>query len=254
MLPLLTKSYHVWRVSLILVGALPVILVFLILSAGTLPTEAQQIVVSVDFGPFVQDTSLRKAIYEMMRNKSPNLLTGAEFAVTSERIQGEWELVSIASLDGIDCSREYVGSGNCGRLVIAFQDKQIGWRVALEGTQLFSSILAIAPSSFVDSQAKQHLDPLKRKVPKGVTSFLAYKFPWVYGQWDYWLGWRHDDTPDALDIGTTGDDNDKRVLAAADGSISFICRGRLTANVRISHSDGLLLSFRLKIWTKTRFG
>jgi hypothetical protein len=69
MLPLLTKSYHVWRVSLILVGALPVILVFLILSAGTLPTEAQQIVVSVDFGPFVQDTSLRKAI-DVIRNKS----------------------------------------------------------------------------------------------------------------------------------------------------------------------------------------
>jgi len=188
--------------------------------------------VSIDFRTFVKDLSLQEAVFDAMRTKPSNLLIGSHFAVTSERIEGDWRLISIASLDGPRCSIEYVGSGDCGGLILATTSRTLGSQAALAGTQAFSRLMSSVPESFVSSEGKLHLDPL-RVASLAVGDEVVYEFPWPPGAWEYRQGW-HDQ---ALDIGTHG--SDKRALAAADGYITYICRGELSDNITINHGVGV---------------
>ena len=120
-------------------------------------------------------------------------------------------------------------------LILAKREDGEIWSVALAGTEDFSNLIKTAPDSFIAQEAKPFLDPLS-------TSSLAqttiYEFPWVPGNWEYRNGWHSS----ALDIGTRGT-ADKRVLASADGYITFICEGTQSANVHIRHSDGRTLEY-----------
>lgn len=69
----------------------------------------------------------------------------------------------------------------------------------------------------------------------------GFKFPWAAGNWEYRWGWHTPGAP-ALDIGTRGTNADKRILAAADGVITSICKGNLSARVVIDH-DGTTLEY-----------
>ena len=74
------------------------------------------------------------------------------------------------------------------------------------------------------------------------TQTNSFKFPWPAGLWEYRQGW-HDKDKVALDIGIKGPNADKRVLAAADGVITSMCRGKLSARVVIDHNGT-----RLEYW------
>lgn len=197
--------------------------------------------VSIDFRSYIQDESLQEAILEVISIKPANLLIGNQFAVTSIRRTSSWLFISIASLDGPDCSPEHVGAGNCGKLILASKDERVSWHVALAGTKSFSALLSLVPDSVLSPLARQQLDPLTPPsafapvAPLQVDSI--HKFPWPAGDWIYTQGW-HDS---AVDIGTSGDD--KRVLASAGGTITNICRGSLSANVTIRHDDGTTLGY-----------
>lgn len=72
-----------------------------------------------------------------------------------------------------------------------------------------------------------------------IQSTLQFKFPWPQGLWEYRDGW-HTPGPPALDIGTRGAGADKRMLASADGVITSICKGNLSARVVINHNGTTL--------------
>jgi hypothetical protein len=76
---------------------------------------------------------------------------------------------------------------------------------------------------------------------KKSTAAPTFKFPWAAGDWEYRQGW-HTPGPPALDVGTRGPSADKRVLASADGVITSICRGNLSARVIVDHS-GVILEY-----------
>jgi hypothetical protein len=76
-------------------------------------------------------------------------------------------------------------------------------------------------------------------VTKRAEAATTFKFAWAAGDWEYRQGW-HGPGQLALDIGTRGATADKRVLAAADGVITSICRGTLSANVVVDHSGTTL--------------
>ncbi|MBN1889051.1 MAG: hypothetical protein JW850_13740, partial [Thermoflexales bacterium] len=192
--------------------------------------------ISVSFGTYVQDADLQKAVFEALSNRPLDLLVGNQFAVTSENRQSDWLLISVVSLDGPDSLEELVGSGDSAGLMVAKKDTSTGWYVALAGTPLFSDLLDNAPKLLVASEAKPYLDPLA-VLPASANS-VEYKFPWAEGDWQYRQGWH---PANAVDIGTWG--ADKRVLASAGGTVSYICRGRLSANVHIRDNDGVTLQY-----------
>ena len=195
--------------------------------------------VSIDFRTYAQDIKLQDAILSAINNRSTDSFPGNSFAVTSERRQDDWSLLSIASLNGPNCSLEFIGSGNCGTLIIAYKG-EYGWHATLAGYELFSNYLNIAPEKFLTLKAKLYLDPLKVKsLPSDESDGVVYKFPWAPSEWEYRGGWHNS----ALDIGTHG--SDIRVLAASDGVISDICVSPTgnSANVHIVDSSGKKLEY-----------
>jgi len=202
--------------------------------------------ISVNFRTYVQDANLQEAVFAALCSETPGLFAGDQFAVTSERDEGDWRLISIASLNGPQCTPEYIGSGKCGSLILAIKDLPSGWDTALAGTPLFSSYLSRIPDALLSPEAKTYLDPVtfsSAKEGKSSTT-LGFKFPWPTGNWEYWHGWEHSPTP-ALDIGVHGTTADTRVLASNDGYISHICRSSngQSANITINHVGGVTLEY-----------
>ena len=211
-------------------------LISLILAGfGSNLTQATPVMdISIDFRTFVQDESLRQAVVETLRARPAGLLLGSRFAVTSERREGDWALISIASMDGPHSSLEHVGAGDTAGLVLATRAQSPNWQAALFGTFTFTSYLAFAPESFLSREAKSLLQS-----PRSAVQTVLYKFPWPPGEWEYWNGWHG--SPAALDLGTSG--AEKRVLASADGIITHICLGTLSANIHVLDADGITLEY-----------
>ncbi len=190
----------------------------------------------INFGSYVTDMELRDIIFNILLIRPPDIFDGTNFGITYERTEGNWKLLSIVSLDGQSSSNEVVGQGNLTNLIIARIGLDGKWDVALSGTQEFSDLIKEAPNSLISNNVKDLIDPLNNNV--NTAWVVSYKFPWAPGNWEYRQGW-HQGT--SIDIGTSGDD--KRVLAAADGLITGICKGQLSANVSIRHWDGNTLQY-----------
>jgi hypothetical protein len=197
--------------------------------------------ISIDFRSYVEDPDLQAETRDALSMAAADVFVGTQFAVTSERHEGNWAMISVASLDGPGCSVEYIGAGSCGDVILAAHEAGTGWAAALRGTPEFSDLLATAPAWFVASDAKGLLDPLAVGASDSVSAAsVIYRFPWAPGDWQYRQGW-HEGS--ALDIGTWGDD--KRVLAAADGVIVDRCISPTghSANVTIVHDDGRTVDY-----------
>ena len=143
---------------------------------------------------------------------------------------GEWALVSYAPVDGPHATELYIGKGQAARLLLAQRTEQ-GWVAHTQVGAGFNALLAQAPASFISPDAKALF--LAQRRPS-VMSTVDYKWPWAIGlSWRWMQGWHY---KSAHDIGTDG--NDKRVLASADGVITYVCQGNIGAAVRVKHADG----------------
>ncbi|MCA9999701.1 MAG: hypothetical protein KDE56_28255, partial [Anaerolineales bacterium] len=191
----------------------------------------------IDFRSFIQDDKLRYAIYQTLQAKPKDLFPGKQYAVTSLFQKDTWHFISIASINESGCSLRFVGNGDCGSYMIATNDQEFGWLVGLAGTPNFVDLLSNIPTSILPSESKFILNPNNQTLLK--ENALDYKFPWPSGKWEYRGGWHFS----AVDIGTR--DSDKRILSAASGVISVICRSTdgNSANVTIVHDDGTSLGY-----------
>lgn len=127
-------------------------------------------------------------------------------------------------------------------MVLLHQDKDGHWTSAVEGTTEFSLLLADVPERILSTTAKQDLDPLQRRL---LTTTSAYRFPWQSGtKMQYGILGVHDNgfssvvsgwkAVDFLSDGNTGAGHaPNRLLAAATGSIGYVCNDGTSVAIRI---------------------
>ena len=143
---------------------------------------------------------------------------------------GDWAILSYAPVDGPNATETYIGEGTAARVLLA-QRTAAGWVAQTQTGDAFDALLAQAPPEFISPAAKTLFLNQRRS---NAVSAVDYKWPWAIGlSWRWMQGWHY---KSAHDIGTDG--NDKRVLASADGVITYVCQGNLGAAVRIKHADG----------------
>lgn len=161
---------------------------------------------------------------------TPNPATRFLLASARESASGDWVLISYAPVDGPTATEVYVGEGGSGRLMLAVHEAT-GWQVAPQDSAAFSALLARAPRAFISDEAKAVFSHARHA--NAITT-VDYKWPWPAGlSWRWMQGWHY---KSAHDIGTDG--SDRRVLASADGVITYVCHGNMGAAVRIKHADG----------------
>lgn len=164
--------------------------------------------------------------------------SAAYFAVTDLQAGGEWLLVSVAGLadggQGADWRLEdavWIG------LVLLRQEGE-GYAGAVEGTAAYSRLLDQVPEGVLDGADRESLDPARR--PAAATA--SYRFPWpagttmAYGglgvhRGGFIDGWKAVDF--ASDGNTGAGHAPNRLLAAASGSISYVCRDSASVAIRI---------------------
>ncbi len=167
------------------------------------------------------------------------------FSISSVQALGDtWLFVSAVGLSRLDDEvgwrlddAEWVG------LVLLHLGADDVWLGEVEGTEEFSALLAQVPDALLSPEAKQSIDPLLREVAAAET----YRFPWptgtrmMYGQ----LG-VHDNgfatiVTDwkAVDFLSDGDTSaghaPNRLLAAASGSVSYVCNDGTSVAIRIGN-------------------
>lgn len=182
------------------------------------------------------------------------------FAVSYVNMSDKYAFITVISQDSKNYDTEAVGAMEASRIFAAV--KQWGaWRVGLEGTLEFNDIVKEFDPTFLDPSAKQILT---QDSTRNVQVSALYKFPWKKrDSWKWWTRspskvWHggHDSrcinyqsNPKvgkppycAIDFGANGV-ADKSVLAAAAGSVSVICTGAKTVNLRIIDFNGVRVDY-----------
>ena len=179
--------------------------------------------------------TLTRAIFVLLQ---PKQLPGMQFVLTAARLEGDWALVSVAAVDEDVNKRDYVGSGEAGKLLVAHRVNGY-WLLAIENTREFVNLIELAPSTFLSNAAKRLLTQTQSNYKLNAPQTVSYKWPWLAGlQWHWWQGWHGGS---ALDIGTAG--GDRRVLASAGGVVTYMCKGPLGAAIKIRDDDGQALEY-----------
>ncbi|MCL4506025.1 MAG: hypothetical protein M1434_01680 [Chloroflexi bacterium] len=165
------------------------------------------------------------------------------FAVTSLQSSGDWQLISLAGFarpnDAGSWSLEdatWVG------IALAERQPDGAWLAAVEKTSDFALLLQRAPDALLDANAKASLMPGPR--PLAAQSSTYYRFPWQPGANMYYGtlgihagGYASLGTYLAVDFLSDGNTSaghaPNMLLAAAAGSINYVCKGTYNTAIRI---------------------
>jgi Tol biopolymer transport system component len=161
------------------------------------------------------------------------------YAISDLRREDDWSLVSVVGLsraapDETWSLEDAVWIG----LVLLHRDDEGRWSGAVEGTEAFSRLLTEVPETVLEAGARESLDPRLR----ALTPAEAYVFPWEPGtRMQYGVlgvhnagfisGWKAVDF--LSDADTAAGHAPNRLLAAAPGTISYVCRDGTSVAVRI---------------------
>ena len=206
-----------------------------------LPTERQLISpldgpITMDFDLSSVPQAMRPAFTSAVIERPDWLLPGRHFVVTSLRSQDDWALATLAVVDG---NPEDAAMDDTGALAILHRDADNTWKVALEGTREFATLLSTTPDRLLSPMAKQVLG----LAPSATRSILlaGMKFPWDSSQsWTLTQGWHEGNK---VDFAPRSGEPNKWVLAAHSGTITRICDGEASANVQVTHSDGTTTTY-----------
>jgi len=169
---------------------------------------------------------------------------GADFySISDIQVKGAWRFVSVVGLASVNSDLTWtLDSSIWNGLVLLHQEEDGHWAGAVAGTVEFSQQLAEVPETLIDGRSKGGLDPLERSL---LATAEAYDFPWEPGTSMYYgvLGvhsagfagivgnWK------AVDFLSDGDTSvghaPNRLLAAAPGTISYVCRDSLSVAVLV---------------------
>ena len=188
--------------------------------------------VDVDVGV---ESAVRQALFQ-----AHDAIPAANYhSISDIQTADSWLFVSVVGLQALDADLDWnLDDAIWAGLVLLRQDESGHWTGAVEGAEEFSLLLADVPEEGLDASSKQDLDPLRRPlIPAS-----AYRFPWqsgssmqygVRGVHDagFFSGWK---AVDFLSDGNTGAGHaPNRLLAAASGSISYVCRDGASVAIRI---------------------
>ncbi|MBN1991591.1 MAG: pre-peptidase C-terminal domain-containing protein [Anaerolineae bacterium] len=166
------------------------------------------------------------------------------YAITGLQEMDKWSFVSVAGLVGIeaDLSWNLLDNGIWFGLVLLHRDNNGNWEGAVEGTEKFSTLLSDIPDQILDGRTKQELDPLQRQLQAADST---YRFPWPTGtSMRYGSNGVHNNgfsgvvsdwkAVDFLSDGDTGAGHaPNTLLAAASGSISYVCNDGTSVAIKI---------------------
>ncbi len=223
-------------------SVLVLLLLGFLISVSGEKIEAQE-PITIEFSGFTQELALQNSLGNTLVNQSKTSfdidlqtrLSGTSditFKVISERNEGDWRLLSIA-LDDPACYLDGNFSFECSQLVVAHKEGD-QWQSAIAGTEKYSQLLDNVP--FLDQRTKAILDPLHDD-PDLISQ--DHRFPWAAGDREINRVWHSSKSGgNAIDFTGSGD-----ILASADGTITNICVGTSSKNVRIMHDDGVELDY-----------
>lgn len=167
------------------------------------------------------------------------------FAVTDWRRSGNWAVASVIGLSQIRSGNTWsADDGTWVGIVLLEQSRNGAWHAATQGAKGFSSLLAAAPSTFLDASAKANLDPLR---PSGMQTQATsgYIFPLEPGTLMFYgnlgihpngftsvvSGWK------AVDMMSDGDTSQNHapnsLIASETGTISYVCKGSVNVAVKM---------------------
>jgi thermitase len=178
----------------------------------------------------------------LVRERGRSIAASNYYTVSALRQEDDWYFVSVVGLMLLDPDIGWrLEDANWFGLVLLYLTEGGTWQGAIEGASAFTELLAQVPVSILTVEAKQGIDPLQWDAQ----AVEVYRFPWqtgarmVYGSLGVHdngfngvvSGWK------AVDFLSNGDTNagyaPNRLLAAAAGSIGYVCRDETSVAIRI---------------------
>jgi len=189
-------------------------------------------------GTVAVGTEVENAVRQALSDARVVLPTADCYSISALQKEDRWLFVSVVGLKDLDAGLGWnLDNAIWAGLILLCKDEDGRWTGAAEGTVEFSVLLADVPESILGAKAKQDLNPLQRLA---ITS--GYRFPWQsgtsmqYGPFGvhdagFISGWK---AVDFLSDGNTGAGHaPDRLLAAASGSISYVCNDGTSVAIRI---------------------
>ncbi|MBN1643010.1 MAG: carboxypeptidase regulatory-like domain-containing protein [Anaerolineae bacterium] len=190
-------------------------------------------------GTVALDAAIEQAVLRALEAAREILPRLDAYAPSHIRHDGEWAFVSLVGLGALQSSHDWqLEDAAWTGLVLLRRTGADVWEGAVEGTPAYAELLSALPETVVDEVGKQGLDPERR----AAAAVSAYLFPWEAETWMYYgslgvheggfiAGWK------AVDFCSDGNVRagraPNRLLAAASGAISYVCKDDYSVAIRI---------------------
>ncbi len=188
------------------------------------------------------DAGLQDALAAALADAPQATAHSSYFAVSALQGADGWLIVSLAGFVQPDAAGAWsLEDANWVGIALAEQQPGGAWLAAVEKTAAFGEMLQRAPDTLLDANAKASLMPGRLLGPAATTS---YRFPWQPGYNMYYgmfglhaggySGLGDYKAVDFLSDGNTSAGHaPNQLLAAAAGSINYVCKGPSNAAIRV---------------------
>ena len=188
------------------------------------------------------DPALQDALKVALINAPAATANATYFAVTALQGAGDWQVISLAGFAQPNAAGSWsLEDATWVGIALAERQPDGAWLAAIEKTAAFGTLLHLAPDTLLDANAKADLAPGRRPLAATAT---AYRFPWQPGTSMYYgsrglhagdySGLGSYKAVDFLSDGNTSAGHaPNRLLAAAAGSINYVCKGQYNTAIRI---------------------
>ena len=215
--------------------------------AAVSPLSASDIIFLPGTAPI--DPALQDALKVALINAPAAIANASYFAVTALQGAGDWQVISLAGFGQPNAAGSWsLEDATWVGIALAERQPDGAWLAAIEKTAAFGALLQRTPDTLLDASAKTSLMPGAH--PLAPQSSTYYRFPWQPGTSMYY-GSRGLHAGDYSSLGsykavdflsdgnTSAGHAPNRLLAAAAGSINYVCKG--TANTAIRIGDVMYL-------------
>jgi PA14 domain len=226
------------------------VVVFVVVAIALLPLFAQRQWAVADPapgeivilpGPVKISKQLEDTIRAAFHSAADTITRTRYYAISGLDNRSGWYFVSVAGFNDLGPNHEWSLEGaSWVGLVLATRNRNGVWSSAVEGTADFSNLLDRVPRTVLAPSVKANLDPRLRRT----AALVAYSFPWqsgtsmMYGMKGVHSGgFPGQGSFKAIDFMSDGDITQghapNRLLAAAAGSISYVCDDGTSVAIRI---------------------
>jgi Tol biopolymer transport system component len=208
-------------------------------AGGPLGDAAPVMAATMVPGTVIVEAEIESQVLQALTAATASTREATYYAITDLRREDGWLFVSVAGLAQVAADLTWtLDDAVWVGLVLLHQEADGRWSGAVEGTDAFSHLLTEVPETVLDARARESLDRRLRSLAPAE----AYVFPWEPGtRMQYGMlgvhsagfisGWKAVDFFSDADTGAGHAPN--RLLAAAPGSISYVCRDGTSAAVRM---------------------